>query len=153
MYIQAPAKIPAKVYGGIFIAGGISNCPKWQEEIATLLQGRAVFNPRRVGDLSKEGDEAAEQIAWEYEALDKSSHILFWFPKESICPITLLEYGKALVWFQQGKINHLIVGCDEEYPRRFDLEVQTKLVSDHGEWPACGQRRLRHIQERDSELL
>jgi len=133
MYIQSPAPFPNNISTGVFIGGGISNCPRWQDEIADLLipTNHTIFNPRRVGDLAKDGDEAAQQIEWEYKALDLSTILLFWFPKESVCPITLFEYGKALAWAERGFIRKLIVGRDPEYPRVFDLDTQTAVDSQH----------------------
>jgi len=133
MYIQSPTKIPEVIScPSVFIAGGISGCPRWQDEIAVMFEGcgYTYFNPRRRDDFAKEGSDAEAQILWEYEAIEKTDIMLFWFPKESICPITLLEYGKSLVWAKDGKIKKLIVGFENGYPRSFDLKIQTKLVNE-----------------------
>lgn len=110
----------------LFLAGGISNCPDWQSPVAELLEERTtltVFNPRRNGwNMENSDEESTKQIIWEHKHLDQSETILFWFPMETLCPITLFEYGKFLV---SGKA--LIVGAHPEYQRRLDLEVQTKL--------------------------
>jgi hypothetical protein len=39
-----------------------------------------------------------DQIQWEFEHLRKADTILFWFPKESICPIALYELG---AWYDR----------------------------------------------------
>lgn len=108
----------------IFLAGGISNCPDWQAEAIKHLDhtGLYVANPRRPTGLEKTGKQASAQIAWERLALDKAKVTLFWFPKESICPITLFELGMAL-----GRGKKIVVGVHPEYPRRFDVEEQCVL--------------------------
>lgn len=110
----------------IFLAGGISNCPNWQSGVVENLRGFdiTVVNPRRVTfDIFNAG-EASKQIEWEHKHLSLCNNILFWFPKETVCPITLLEYGKFLSP-KSGK--NLFVGCHPEYSRSLDLDVQTKL--------------------------
>ncbi|MEO1378678.1 MAG: hypothetical protein AAFW70_31365, partial [Cyanobacteria bacterium J06635_10] len=49
--------------------------------------------------------------------------ILFWFPQESICPITLYELGS---WSMTDK--PLFIGIHPNYPRRRDVEIQTGFV-------------------------
>lgn len=132
MLYRSPAPLPQKFENfSIFIGGGISNCPDWQSEIVGLIdtEGFDVVNPRRDGDLARTGGEAERQIAWEFRALHAVDAVLFWFPKESICPITLFEYGGML---QRCVVNKcaVYVGWDPEYPRAFDLDVQTNLVMD-----------------------
>lgn len=82
----------------LFLAGGITNCPDWQAEAIRLLgnQDIVVASPRRNRLLTSEGAEAACQIRWEYEFLKRARVVLFWFPKESLCPIALFELGKEL---------------------------------------------------------
>ncbi len=66
---------------------------------------------------------ALEQITWEHHALRASSAILFWFPRESLCPIALYELG---AWSMTPL--RLFVGADGHYGRRRDVEIQTKLA-------------------------
>lgn len=82
----------------LFLAGGITNCPDWQAEAIRLLgnQDIVVANPRRNRLLASEGAEAACQIRWEYEFLKRARVVLFWFPKESLCPIALFEVYSEL---------------------------------------------------------
>jgi len=108
----------------LFLAGGISNCPLWQDEIIGLLEDLdiTVTNPRRNELITLEGEIARVQISWEFEALELSGAILFWFPKETLCPITLLELGKMMM-----KDKPLFVGVHPEYKRAFDVEFQLSL--------------------------
>ena len=122
----------------IFLAGGISNCPNWQLEFIAGYEAirpshrggpTVLVNPRREGDLSKEGDEARQQIRWERNYLMACSHIIFWFPKESVCPITLFELGQWATSknLKEGKV---IVGADPDYSRFFDIKTQLSLLVD-----------------------
>jgi hypothetical protein len=88
-----------------------------------------VVNPRRVGDLAKEGDDARKQIIWEHSALELCDHVVFWFPKETLAVISMFELGKMLEKAIKKPIK-LTIGYDPAYERKFDLEVQTKLVKD-----------------------
>lgn len=91
-YLEAP-KYSNELRGEkIFLAGGITNCYEWQYPAAQELLDRtdlSVLNPRRKDfDVSNLSD-SAEQIKWEHYYLRKADRILFWFPKTSICPISL----------------------------------------------------------------
>jgi len=112
-------------FKSIFLAGGITNCPDWQSEMVSML-GKcdvALLNPRRKNFPMDDPNAAKGQIKWEYEHLRKADSILFWFPKESICPIALYELG---AWSMTD--TPLFIGVHPEYERRVDIEEQTKLV-------------------------
>src|SRR5262249_57482203 len=111
----------------LFLAGGISGCPDWQAEMIRmpqpLPQPWTLLNPRRAHFPIQDPDAAEAQIAWEQGALGAAHAILFWFPKETLCPIGLYELG---AWSMTRR--PLFVGADENYPRRRDVEIQTRLV-------------------------
>ncbi|MDF1664849.1 MAG: nucleoside 2-deoxyribosyltransferase domain-containing protein [Planctomycetota bacterium] len=115
----------------VFLAGGISNCPRWHDIILTRLREQSlesdaswtILNPRRDAFPANESQAAREQIEWEFEALKNADLIQFWFPKETLCPITLFELGR---WIASEKA--VIVGTDPYYQRRFDVEVQCELA-------------------------
>lgn len=108
----------------LFLAGGISNCPDWQSEVIRILENSDlhIANPRRPYGLEKTGDAAAKQIAWEHEMLKRAEVTLFWFPAGAIQPIALLELGRKMT-----ENRPLVVGVDEYYERRFDVEQQLWL--------------------------
>lgn len=115
----------------LFLAGGISNCADWQSEMVSLLANThyTIYNPRRKNfGLT----DSRPQIEWEFKYLARANHILFWFPKETVCPITLFEYGKALGSYRDmdGMYHRLYVGCHPDYSRKIDLEIQTELVDE-----------------------
>jgi len=69
-------------------------------------------------------ENAEEQIRWEFHRLRMIKNILFWFPKETLCPITLYELGAAVQHFWKT----LFVGTHPEYQRRLDVETQLSLL-------------------------
>ena len=135
MYIQAPDFIKqATNQTRIFLAGGISNCPVWQDEVAKIVDTEKydLINPRRRDDFESYGDIAAEQIAWEHDAFIWINACVFYFPNETLCPITLFELGKQLSYVGQDYVvRPLIIGWDPEYKRAFDLEQQIMLEIKH----------------------
>lgn len=115
----------------IFLAGGITGTSNWQKTAIEILSHTmqsfprevVIFNPRREHwDLSDE-ETVEEQIMWEHNYLMFSDAHIFWFPPETLCPITLYEIGKVA---QQGK--PLFVGCHPDYQRRKDVIIQMELV-------------------------
>ena len=134
--VQAPAETTSKGIK-LFIAGGIRNCPNWQNElISKLIEDQRikdeieededikiiVFNPR-----CKEIPEEKSQIKWEFDSMKKSDIISFWFSEGSVNPITLLEYGKHLKSNMGMNIKHLVVGCHPNYERKSNVIYQTEL--------------------------
>jgi len=66
--------------------------------------------------------EDREQIEWENIHLKMADKIVFWFPYETLCPITLFELGKYLVSDKQ-----IFVGCHRKYNKRNDVIIQVGL--------------------------
>ena len=112
-------------YKSIFLAGGITGCPNWQQEMKQMLKDTdlILLNPRRANFPIHDPNAANEQITWEHKHLSKAGAILFWFAKETIQPIVLYELG---AWSMTDKT--IFVGVHPEYPRRQDVEIQTSLV-------------------------
>lgn len=111
----------------IFLAGGITGCPDWQADMVAMLDPLDVLliNPRR-SEWDIDDPYAAEaQIKWEHKMLRYADEILFWFPKETLCPITLYELG-----FWTGQRKKITIGCDPGYARIQDIDIQTKLINN-----------------------
>lgn len=123
IYVEA-LEIPT---GGktVFLAGGVTGCPDWQQEMRHLLQDTdlTLLNPRRANFPIDDPGAAQEQIAWEYIFLRLADMILFWFPCETPCPIALYELG---AWSMAVK--PIFVGVHPLYRHRADVEIQTGLV-------------------------
>lgn len=113
----------------VFMAGGITGCPDWQSDVINEInRGPAadellLLNPRRADFDVLDPSVSRQQIEWEYTMLHQADVILFWFPKETLCPITLFELGHWL-----AKDTPLVVGVHPEYARRFDVEEQVRLA-------------------------
>ena len=125
-YIESPETyIPQSDETAIFLAGGITGCPDWQQDLVKMLKSLdlVVLNPRRKKFPINKPEASKEQIQWEYKHLRLANQILFWFPRESICPIALYELG---VWSNSDK--PLFLGVHPEYPRRVDIEEQIRIA-------------------------
>jgi hypothetical protein len=131
-YIEAPNKHKGK--SGIptlFLGGGISNCKDWQSKLVEKLSDYnvTIYNPRRKDFDINNPKVSEEQIKWEHKYLHESNILVFYFAQETLCPITLFELGAAL----ERNIHALnkqdiLVYCEPEYSRKFDVELQTKLA-------------------------
>jgi hypothetical protein len=108
----------------LFLAGGITGCRDWQAEMVEKLKDTelTLLTPRRKNFPMDDPTASVAQIKWEHRHLALSTAIMFWFPPETLCPITLFEYGK---WLVRNK--RLFVGCDPAYKRISDVCIQTGL--------------------------
>lgn len=122
-YIEAPHTETPK-HKSVFLAGGITNCPNWQKEVAGALKDLeiTIFNPRRKNFPIHDRALAREQIEWEYERLRQADILSFWFSEGSLNPIVLFELGGAL-----ERALPMVLGIHPEYPRKQDVEIQTAL--------------------------
>jgi Nucleoside 2-deoxyribosyltransferase like len=124
--VQCPIEAdPRDGERSVFLAGGISNCPDWQSQLLELLREMdwLLINPRREDFDSSNPAMSKAQIAWEHRHLRLATAIAFWFPPQTLCPITLYELG---AWSMTQK--PLFVGVDPQYKRRMDVLEQTRLV-------------------------
>jgi hypothetical protein len=126
----------------IFLAGGITNCPDWQQDAVHYLKDYSVyyknlelvvFNPRR-SDVKmivynerrpETKDFLKDQIEWEHKHLSDADIVMFWFPKESVCPISLYELGSLSS--RPEDTAKLVIGTEKQYSRREDIIIQTEL--------------------------
>ncbi len=125
-YIEAIAPVTMRLTETqVFMAGGITNCWDWQQVMRKLLKDTelTLINPRRKDFPIGDPDAAQEQISWEFSALRLCDAILFWFPRETLCPIVLYELG---AWTMQEK--PIFIGCHPEYERIQDVIIQTELA-------------------------
>jgi len=109
-YIEAIEALPANRWNEptLFLGGGITNCANWQNEMCQMLSDTnlTILNPRRKNFPMDDPSAAESQIIWEYNHIEVAKAIMFWFSNETVCPITLFEYGK---WICRNK--RLFVGC------------------------------------------
>ena len=126
-YIEAPSDYTETDLGdtSVFLAGGITDCPDWQQEMVALLRDTdlTLLNPRRANFPAHDPNAVQTQVTWEHHALRDALVISFWFPKETLCPIVLYELG---AWSMTGK--PMFVGVHPDYIRRQNVEIQTRLA-------------------------
>lgn len=118
----------------VFLAGGITGCENWQNEVISKLMelseyyslGRmAIYNPRceafDINDCSAEID----QIKWERNRL-KTCDIFsaFFQASESLQPISLYELGKNSV---RRDPTTCVVTVQKGYKRERDVLIQCAL--------------------------
>jgi len=125
-YIESPEIYEPADDVSIFLAGGITGCPNWQREVAVILESTnlTLLNPRRKNFPIDDPGAALDQITWEFQHLRQADAILFWFPRETLCPIVLYELG---AWSMRH-IKPIFVGVHPDYKRKPDVEIQTRLV-------------------------
>lgn len=136
-----------KVY--VFLAGGITDCRNWQEAVIEGLEQSvdseyqektALLNPRRKFFPENKSARAApsdyniigkEQIAWEYNALNRADIFSVWFERGvSSQPIALYELGRQVALrFTDDRIDSIVIGAHQDYRRFFDVYEQMKNVS------------------------
>jgi hypothetical protein len=124
-YIECPEEYTGNETS-LFLAGGISGCPDWQKELKQKLINTSLIliNPRRADfDITNPLMEQ-QQIEWEHRHLERAKIISFWFPRETLCPITLFELGK----YARDASKILFIGRDEEYKRKRDIDIQINLI-------------------------
>lgn len=127
--LKAPKEFKTDIWfdkhKAVFLAGGITGCPDWQSELVAKLKDSSatLINPRRDDFDTSKPEMSKEQIEWEFEHLAKAHVISFWFPKETLCPITLFELGAHRLH------EHMIVGIEPGYQREFDIREQLRLVT------------------------
>jgi hypothetical protein len=122
--ITAPETTPPRYSRSVFLAGGITDCPNWQADFIDLLSDEPLtaYNPRQPNFNVRDPDASDAQVEWEFNALEAAGAVSFWFPCETLCPITLYELG---AWSAAGK--PILVGCHPNYARKFDVVKQTTL--------------------------
>lgn len=119
----------------VFLAGGIVNCPDWQNVVIEKLRAYDkkhslgnlfIFNPRRKNFPIKDKSAAKKQIEWEFNALEDSDIFSMWFcnaPSDQ--PICMYELGRHLC-----TSDLVALGVEPGYKREQDVYIQTSLVDD-----------------------
>lgn len=144
LYIEAVQNIAIpNGMPSLFLAGGITGCPDWQADMVSRLGDLdiALINPRRANFPIDDPNAARQQIEWEHRGLGMADAISFWFPCETLCPITLYELG---AWTARSSMSlarmgvtgwapqkPIFVGVHPDYKRRLDVEIQTELAKPY----------------------
>jgi hypothetical protein len=123
-YVEAPNDYAGQA-PSLYLGGGISDCENWQQRMVELLETTdlVLINPRRKDFPIHDPSAAREQIEWEFRHLRRATIKLFWFPPQTLCPITLFELGS---W--SATEAPLVVGAHPDYQRREDVLIQMEYA-------------------------
>lgn len=125
----------------IFLAGGITNCPQWQEKVIKELEmlepinaHATVFNPRRKDFSFNNTYEVYQQIKWEFDRLEQMDIFSMYFcDADSVQPICLYELGRNIVRMQNRFPNdwkdRIVISIEPGYTRKDDVLIQMDLCA------------------------
>jgi hypothetical protein len=135
-----------------FLAGGITNCPTWQNDVIKAISKYFDFmkqeipgsedgddliliNPRREHFPINQPNAAREQITWEFDNLQKMdifSMFLCSGPSDQL--ICMYELGRNILKMQyeypESWKDRIVITCNSNYKRLNDVLVQTGLATD-----------------------
>ena len=155
-YIEKPGDVRC------FLAGGISNCPEWQQEAIKYLREfdvdknhpnneLIIFNPRRESFPINNPDVTEEQIAWEFEALNNCGIFSMYFCNaDSDQPICMYELGRYLLhtmnryWHSWEK--RIVISVEDGYRRQADVKTQVRLATKNDLIVANGATPKSHAE-------
>ena len=128
---------PEALYEGneptVFLAGGITDCPWWQDDVIAMLTNYPgiIYNPRRKDFPMDDPNAAEEQITWEYNALNKANIFSMWFcAGKSDQPICMYELGRHVTRLDEHSfLDRVVIGVEPGYKREQDVRIQMDLIS------------------------
>lgn len=119
----------------VFLAGGISGCRDWQQEVIDILfpmidkddSQVVVYNPRRKEFNVDDPGAVEDQITWEFQYLNKVDIFSMYFVGgDQIQPICLYELGRYTKnVFGYGQV----ISVEKDYIRERDVAVQVALAT------------------------
>jgi hypothetical protein len=130
IYVEAPnyahdqSNLPK-----VFLGGGITNCKDWQSDLVQEIDDLncIVYNPRRKSFDINDPNQSTIQIHWEFNYLNAADIVVFYFCEETVCPITLFEYGARLMHNHFTASQSIYVYCEDKYIRKLDVNIQAKM--------------------------
>ena len=137
-----------------FLAGGITGCWEWQDEVIKELEKfestdkLIVCNPRRKNFPIDDPNAAQEQIEWEFGHLHEADIFSMYFASgDSVQPICLYELGvhltRALI---TGTPQAVIVGVEDGYKREQDVLIQVGLATHQDDVVQLHSSAAKHAQ-------
>jgi hypothetical protein len=132
--VTAPEGLDDLPSPSVFLAGGITGCPDWQQEVigklADVKMG-CLLNPRRANFPIHDPNAAREQITWEFRALSAANVFSMWFSNApSDQPICFYELGRHLAMRQvDNQLNYVVLGVEKGFKRSQDVYIQSELVA------------------------
>lgn len=125
----------------VFLAGGITNCPEWQNEVIRKLedfdlQKLVIYNPRQEHFNITDPNASYKQISWEFQYLENMDIFSMYFSDgDSDQPICMYELGRNLIRMQNRFPNdwkeRIIITCENGYRRKLDVYIQTRLATEN----------------------
>lgn len=121
----------------VFLAGGISECWDWQKAVIDAIEKSGfdtdklvIFNPRREKFDINDKSASAEQIKWEFKALELCNIFSMYFCESiSVQPICMYELGRYLG--PGGRYKNTIITAESGYKRLYDVIAQTNLATNY----------------------
>lgn len=122
-----------------FLAGGITNCAEWQDEVIKELENiegldnLIIFNPRRKNFPIHDPNASNEQITWEFNNLEQMDifSMYFAYTEKSDQPICFYELGRNLVRMQDrfdDITSRIIISYEDNFKREQDVVIQSQLA-------------------------
>lgn len=117
---------------GVFLAGGITNCPPWHKRARALLRATGVdmviLNPNRENFPIHDPNAGREQVWWEQDHLLLPETVtMMWYPESDPAlttqPIAMFELGQCLNPATIAAGRRFVVGADPGYPRAADVKL------------------------------
>lgn len=126
----------------VFLGGGITNCKDWQRDLIQEIDDLdcIIYNPRRKIFDIKDPNQSVIQIHWEFNYLNAADIVVFYFCEETVCPITLFEYGARLMSNHFTNRQSIYVYCEDNYIRKSDIQIQTLLQLAMSCFPIVDQK-------------
>lgn len=118
----------------VFLAGGISGCRDWQQEVINNLfqmigkddSQVVVYNPRQKDFNINDLDATEDQITWEFQYLNKVDIFSMYFVGgDQIQPICLYELGR----YTARPLYERVISVEKDYIRERDVAVQVSLAT------------------------
>jgi hypothetical protein len=127
--IKAPNVFDSRIKS-VFLAGSIDNgaAEDWQKRVTEELIefDINILNPRRDNwdstlEQSIENNEFYKQVNWEQNALERSDLIVMYFAKDSLSPISLMEFGQFI------STKQMIIYCPQGFWRKGNVDIVALL--------------------------
>lgn len=133
--ITAPSKEKPD-FLSVFLAGGITKCKEWQDEVIRELEfdDVSIFNPRQEKFDFTDPFASYKQIEWEFDRLETMDMFSMYFCNDnSDQPICMYELGRNVVRMQNrfpaDWEKRIVISVEKGYKREKDVLVQMKLIS------------------------
>lgn len=118
----------------IFLAGGITGCRNWQQEVIDHLHGFVgrddtqvvVYNPRQENFDINNLYAATDQITWEYQYLNQVDIFSMYFVGgDQVQPICMYELGR----YTKAYDEYQVINTEKDYIRKGDVAIQVALAT------------------------